>query len=971
MATERFQQIAELYHAVREGTAAEHAALLEHADPDLRREVESLLAQPTDSDFLQRPAIQSAARLFEDAPPDALAPGTSLGPYRIEGKLGEGGMGEIYRATDTRLDRTVAIKVVRERFNARFQREGRAISSLNHPNICALYDIGSDYMVMELLQGDTLAARLKDGALPFKTVLVYASQILAALAEAHAHGIVHRDLKPANIMLAKSGLKILDFGLAKSVADETLTVAGNAMGTPAYVSPEQREGKPADPRSDVYSFGCVLYEMLTGARVDAQRKRIASRKLERIVERCLEVDPARRWRTVAELQQQLAMVVAGNGWRGFAADAISRVLDSRRAQLIAAACVLVIVAAAAAGIFLAGSAHALTDKDTIVLADFANRTGDPVFDGALQQGLSVQLEQSPFLSIVPEGLVRQTLALMGRKADAALTPEIARDLCQRVGSAAVIEGSIAQIGTPYQLAIRAVNCLSGETLASVESEAADKNHVLEALGTASSRLRAKLGESVRTLKKFDTPLEATTTSLQALQAYSDGMKFMWSGTDVPSAILLFQRAIELDPQFALAYGILAIAYTTQGDSRLAADYARKAYALRDKVSEPEKYFITSRYGKSGNGNIDMAVQACLSWIQAYPRTAMPRTELGGSIYPVVGEYDKAIAQLTESIRLMPTLTVSYVFLMDSYIALDRLNDAQNAYEQARKRNLHSGLFVFDLYQLAFLEHDRAGMARQVAAAKGQRGNEDPLLAWDAATAGYYGQLKKSREITEQAMDSAQRAGGQEPAATYLAMSALREALYGNADEAEHRAASALKRSPARDVRFGAALVFLYTGNHAQAEALIDQLASNYPEDTLVQGNYLPALRAKVALQRGNAGEALAILKTATAYEYGLTRSSVLGWTVMYPIYVRGEAYLAMHDSRKAAAEFQKIVDHRGLAMNYPIGPMARLQRARALAEAGERAASAAAYKDLLDLWKDSDPDMPVLKQARIESARMD
>lgn len=965
MATERFEQIAKLYHSVREGTESERAALLERADPELRREVECLLAQPVDNGFLGRPAAEDAAPWFADFGHAALPQGARLGPYRIDGTLGEGGMGEVYRATDTRLDRAVAIKILHRQFTSRFQHEARAIASLSHPNICALFDIGPDYMVMELVEGDTLAERLKAGPLPLKSALVFAAQILAALAEAHAHGIVHRDLKPGNIMLAKSGVKILDFGLAKSAGDDTLTAIGGAMGTPAYVSPEQRAGNPADARSDIYSFGCVLYGMLTGMRTDERRTRTASHRLDAIIDRCLERDPARRFQTVTELQTQLARVAAGRGWP-------ARMIADRPRLAIAAACALAIGLGAAGWFLWARPAPALTDKDTVVLADFANATGDSVFDGALRQGLSVQLEQSPFLGIVPEPLVQQTLRLMGRNADAVLTPAVARELCQRVGSTASIEGSIVKVGTPYQLAIRAVDCASGETLASTQAEAADKNHVLDALDNASSRIRAKLGESARTVRKFDTPLEqATTSSLEALKAYSEGMKFLWSGTDIPAGVVLFKRATELDPQFAQAYGALTIAYLTLGESRLAAEAARHGYALRDKVSEPERYFLIARYGKSGNGNIGMAVQACLAWIQAYPRPALPRTMLAASIYPVAGEFDQAAGQLQESLRLMPGLSITYAFLAETYLLQDRPDKAAATAERARKWNLHSGFFTYVLYRLAFLQNDAAGMARQVAAAKGQPGLEDQLLGYAAETAGYHGQLAKSRDFTEQAMASAQRAGNQESTATYLAMSGLREALYGNRDEAGRRGAAALHRAPARDVQYGVALAFAYAGNDAQAEALAGQLASEYPEDTLVQFNYLPALRAKLALDRGDAAAAIELLKAATPYEYAVTRSSAIDWTPMYPAYVRGEAYRALHDGRRAAAEFQKILDHRGIALGFPIGPMARLQRARALADAGDRTAAAAAYKGLLDLWKDADPNLPVLAQARAELAGLD
>lgn len=771
-------------------------------------------------------------------------------------------------------------------------------------------------------------------------------------------------------MLARSGVKILDFGLARFVDDAALTATGSAMGTPGYVSPEQRQGLPADPRSDIYSFGCVLYEMLTGTRTGPRRKRIPSRKLERIVERCLEEEPARRWQTVAELQQQLATVVVPDGWRGFVAGAIPPAGKSRRAAIIAATCAL---AALGAGgwLWLARPTHALTDKDTIVLADFSNRTGDAVFDGTLRQGLQVQLEQSPFLSLVPDARVRQTLPLMGRKADAVLTPDIALDLCQRVDGAAVVEGSIAQVGTPYQLALRALDCANGETLASAEATAADKNHVLATLGAVSSHLRAKLGESLRSVQKFDTPLEqATTASLDALKAYSEGVRIMSTGSEHAEAIGYFKRAAELDPGFALAYGALTLVYTNLGEPRMAAEYARKAYTLRDNVSEPEKYFITARYGKSGTGNIEMAIQACLAWIHAYPRAFMPRVMLAGSIYPVVAEFDKAAVQGTAAVRLAPTTPISYGLLMEAYIALNRPDDAKATYAQARKLNLHSAFYPLDLYRLAFLQNDAAEMARLVAASRGQPDTQDQMLAFAAETASYHGQLRSARELSTQAIDTARRAGEQDPPATYLAMSALREALAGNADAAKRRAASALQRSPARDVLYGAALAFAFAGDPVQAATLADRLASGYPEDTLARFNYLPALRAQLVLARGQSDEALALLQTATPYELGESRSGAHAWTSLYPIYVRGEAYLAMHDARRAAAEFQKILDHPGIALNFPIGPMARLQRARALLEAGDRAASAAAYRDLLDLWKDADPDLPVLKLARAEYARL-
>ena len=513
MTPEHFQQIEELYHAAREKTAVERAALLSQVDPELRREVESLLAQRSGGEFLEQPAIQNAPELLGDETVTGIAAGTSLGPYRIEGKLGQGGMGEVFRAVDMRLGRAVAIKIAQEQFIERFEREARAISSLNHPHICTLYDIGPNYLVMELVEGETIAARLKSGPLPVKEALLYASQILAALEEAHQKGIIHRDLKPGNIMLAKSGVKVLDFGLAKSEQDVTLTVSHMAMGTPAYMAPEQREGNPADVRSDIYSFGCVLHEMLTGARFGSGRNSVVSRRLQRAISRCLEEDPDRRWRSAAELERELLAIVS------------ARSHEKRKATPVVLATVFVVALGISGWLILTHKTHALTDKDTIVLADFANSTGDPVFDGTLRQGLSVQLEQSPFLSLVPEDRVQQTLRMMSQPADARLTPQLAREVCQRTASAAVLQGSIAALGSQYVLGLRAENCRTGKVLDDELVQAAKKEDVLNALSQMASKFRTRVGESLATVQQHDVPLEeATTSSLEALQAYSMGWK---------------------------------------------------------------------------------------------------------------------------------------------------------------------------------------------------------------------------------------------------------------------------------------------------------------------------------------------------------------------------------------------------------------------------------------------------------------
>jgi hypothetical protein len=545
MTPERFREVEELYHAVCEGSAEERAALLTRTDPELRREVESLLSHHTSGEFLDRPAIQNAPELLEDATVTEFTAGACLGPYCIESKLGEGGMGQVFRAVDTRLGRPVAIKIAHERFSSLFEREGRAISSLNHPHICTVYDVGPNYLVMELVEGETIATRLRSGPLPVETAHLYASQIAAALAEAHGNGIIHRDLKPGNIMIAKSGVKVLDFGLAKSGTDETATASHMVMGTPSYMAPEQREGKPSDARTDIYSFGCVLYEMLTGGRVGAQRKRIPSRRLEKVVNRCLEENPERRWQSAAVLERELGKVAAST---------------SRWKIAFAAAAILALFGAAYPYFHRAPK---LTAKDTIVLGEFENKTDDPVFDDTLRQGLFVELQQSPFLSLISDRKVQQTLALMGQPKEARLTPEAAEQVCERTAGTAVLEGSIARVGSQYVLGLRAKDCNTGNILDQEQAVAAKREDVLNSVSEMSRKFRTRVGESLAMVEKHSTPLaEATTPSFEALKAYSTGMKFVLSAGNFAPALPFFRRAVEIDPTFAMAHAQLGFAYST-------------------------------------------------------------------------------------------------------------------------------------------------------------------------------------------------------------------------------------------------------------------------------------------------------------------------------------------------------------------------------------------------------------------------
>jgi serine/threonine protein kinase/predicted Zn-dependent protease len=641
-----------------------------------------------------------------------------------------------------------------------------------------------------------------------------------------------------------------------------------------------------------------------------------------------------------------------------------------RAMRWAAAIGATAVVALAVGswLFFSRKTHALTDKDTIVLADFTNSTGDAVFDGALRQGLTVQLEQSPFLSMVSDQRIQQTLRLMGQKPDARLTPEIARQVCLRTGSAAVLNSSIAQIGAQYVLTVKAANCASGDSLASTQVQASDKGHVLEVLGKAASEIRGKLGESLSTVKKFDAPVDqVTTSSLEALQAYSLGRRAHDFG-DYGNAMTLFQQAIRLDPNFAMAYAALGPSLSNIGETSLASENTAKAYALRDRVSEREKVYIESHYYQFVTGDLVKALEASVLWRQSYPRDESPANNLG-VIYSTLGQYDKSLAEAREAVRLAPESDLSYSNLVLSYLSLNRLEEAEATAEEARKKNHDSYNLHCVRYPLAFAKNDADGMAQEVAWFSGVPGGQGWADALEADTNAYSGRLEKARGQSRQAVAGLLSLGVKETPAGVESEGALREALFGNARQARQRATAALQLSRGHDVQYQAAFAFAVVGDIAQAQTLANDLATRFPEDTVVQYNYLPTIRAQLALNRGDFAKAMEALQTAAPYELG-TVGDELNNTSLHPVYVRGTAYLSRHEGSQAAAEFQKILDHRGVVINGPIGALAHLQLGRAYVQQGDAAKAHAAYQDFLTLWKDADPDIPILKQAKAEYAKL-